>query len=625
MLQRSWWVRVPLVLCVFNALYALHLTLGHGIFVKFAGLEVRARDPLRPALFALGCGVIAYWLARRDRHASALDSSPPVVIAPAPVVIERSRYWSIAFWACAGLVLVGLLVWCDTVLSSTPPVYSNGDGALLELYTVHATRGLFGLGPYSRFGWHHPGPSYFYAIAPFYLASGKHHLALNVAAFAINFGCLVLIAWAVCRYAGAALGLAVLSSLSIYMYRLSAALLTNEWNPNVLILPFATVLVLAPMAAAGHVAVLPLLALVASFVAQAHVGLVPCVVGVSAVAAFVGVRAHGWRASRIAIATTIAVIAIVWFPPIYHELTTTDHNLRDLLRFFAGDTVAPVFAFSVALACWSMMMNAFASPGLHLPWGVELPLNNSTWLAVLAIAQIPLLWICSRWAARRGRPLEAWYCRLCALTSVLALVSIARARGGLADHIVFWSSVIGVCNVAGLVAVAALWIRERWHVTVPAAVSRFVVPAAALVMLLVVVAFGARDLDGLRMRAQNADHLPPDGTYYQSTRQMLAKVHAHKPRLHIVGDAWGPVAGIAVQLARKQYPVSLEHQSAWMYGGAIIDETGDEDVDVTVGDDRNRSDLLARPNDCMIAERASHSVHVLAVPPERFAGITCLR
>jgi hypothetical protein len=626
MLQRSWWGRVLLVLCILNALYALHLTLRHSLLVRFAGIEIRAHDPWRPALFALGCGVIAYWLARRNRRASALDSSPRVVIAPAPVAIERSRYSSIAFWACAGLVVVGLLAWCVTALQSTPPVYPNGDGALLELYTVHAIRGVFGLGPYSRFGWHHPGPSYFYASAPFYLASGKHHLALNAAAFAINFGCLVLIVWTVCRYAGAALGLAVLSSLSIYIYRLSPTLLTNEWNPNVLILPFATVLVLAPMAAAGHVAVLPLLALVASFVAQTHVGLVPCVVGVSAVAAFVGVRSNGWRASRVAIASTIAVIAIVWFPPIYNELTTTDHNLTQLLRFFAGDTAEPVFAFPVALACWSMMMTAFAAPNLHLPWGVGLPLNDSTWLAVAAIAQIPLLWICGRWAARRGRSLEAWYCRSYALTSVLALVSIARARGGLADHIVFWVSVIGVCNVAGLAAVAALWIRERWHVTGSPALSRFVVPAAAFVMLLVVVAVGARDLDGLRIGAEKTvNHLPPDGTYYQATRQMLAKVHARKPRLHLVGDAWAPVAGIALQLAKKQYPVSLDHPSAWMYGGAIIDEMGDEDVDVTVTDDRNREDLLKRPDDCMIVERAGHSVHVLAVPPERFAGITCLR
>jgi hypothetical protein len=40
---------------------------------------------------------------------------------------------------------------------------ATGDYAALELYTRLAAQGRQLLGPYSRFGFHHPGPAYFYA------------------------------------------------------------------------------------------------------------------------------------------------------------------------------------------------------------------------------------------------------------------------------------------------------------------------------------------------------------------------------------------------------------------------------------------------------------------------------
>src|SRR5205807_1160723 len=40
-----------------------------------------------------------------------------------------------------------------------------GDNPLLELATQDALHGHQLLGPYSRFGWHHPGPAYFYWLA----------------------------------------------------------------------------------------------------------------------------------------------------------------------------------------------------------------------------------------------------------------------------------------------------------------------------------------------------------------------------------------------------------------------------------------------------------------------------
>ena len=50
----------------------------------------------------------------------------------------------------------------DGMRSASPA----SDFALLELSTDEALRGTQLLGPYSRFGWRHPGPAYFYLQAP---------------------------------------------------------------------------------------------------------------------------------------------------------------------------------------------------------------------------------------------------------------------------------------------------------------------------------------------------------------------------------------------------------------------------------------------------------------------------
>jgi hypothetical protein len=55
-----------------------------------------------------------------------------------------------------------------------------------------AARGVWPLGPYSRFGWHHPGPLYFYLLAPLYAAGGFRFVGINVSAAIINLTSLTI-------------------------------------------------------------------------------------------------------------------------------------------------------------------------------------------------------------------------------------------------------------------------------------------------------------------------------------------------------------------------------------------------------------------------------------------------
>src|SRR5690348_17774394 len=52
----------------------------------------------------------------------------------------------------------------------------------LESYTLYASRAQLLVGPYSRYGWHHPGPLYFYLLAPVYTLAGKSTPGLSAGA-----------------------------------------------------------------------------------------------------------------------------------------------------------------------------------------------------------------------------------------------------------------------------------------------------------------------------------------------------------------------------------------------------------------------------------------------------------
>jgi hypothetical protein len=90
------------------------------------------------------------------------------------------------------------------VARQAQPVSSVSDTAVIESYTLYASRARLLVGPYSRYGWHHPGPLYFYLLAPFSVLSGRLATGLNAGALAINLLSVIVIALVVRRIAGGA-------------------------------------------------------------------------------------------------------------------------------------------------------------------------------------------------------------------------------------------------------------------------------------------------------------------------------------------------------------------------------------------------------------------------------------
>jgi hypothetical protein len=272
------------------------------------------------------------------------------VAAPSPAR-DRGRLVTVlvALVALTPLVVGAVAI----VRRGFPPGALFGDRAILGLTAGDAWRAPVLLGPYSRFYWHHPGPLYFYVLNVLSAVFGGGTVGLVLGAVAINVTAATGILVVALRRGGRVLLVWTAILLTAYLFAIDPFPF-DIWNPSVTILPFALVLLLAWSVACRDWWAAPWLALVASFVVQTHVGLVPGVlVALGSVAVFCVVRQRrgghplddderrtvGW-----ALATSGVIAFVVWLPPVIEELTSGRGNLTELAHFFSRFSMCPTTA-----------------------------------------------------------------------------------------------------------------------------------------------------------------------------------------------------------------------------------------------------------------------------------------
>ncbi len=225
--------------------------------------------------------------------------------------------------------------------------YSVGDQAIIQLQAEDIPAHVPLVGVYSRLGFHHPGPFLYAVAAPTVRWLGGVGLVVIAAALAIS--CLVGLLLVLYRRGGPVL-FALGAVFSVVLTRSMALDVLSMWNPYVLILPFALAIALTWSVWCRDWRMLPWLALVGSFVAQAHLGLVPAIAflfgsaAVFVVMAWFRSRQVGSRSTdhaacpRRPLLLSIAVLAVVWAPPLFDQLTGDPGNLTRILD--AGSSVA---------------------------------------------------------------------------------------------------------------------------------------------------------------------------------------------------------------------------------------------------------------------------------------------
>jgi hypothetical protein len=501
-----------------------------------ASLDVGARPSPRPA------GGIVDWLSRH--RWPMLVAALLLAICVAPVVM-------------AGIDGAGR-TW-----------HPAGDWSVLELRTRDVGSSATPLlGPYSRFGWNHPGPMLFWLFAVPYRLLGQSSSTMLLASALANAGAIVgvgVFAWRRGRLplvAGAATGLAILCT------HLGPSFLRDPWNPSITALPFALFVLLAWSAWEGDRLAVPLLAFTGSLLVQSHIGFAGLVIVLWAIAAMGFCRRD--RAWRRPILWSVVVLGVCWLPVVADQFVGTG-NLGELGQYFRGGSSEGPAGWGTALGVVAREMGGVA------PWlgGVE---RGSSWDGGLVIASasslvVPLLafGVAAFVAFRRRAASALRFQAIVAVATGVGFVSAARVTGPVFAYLVRWMWVLGL--LWWLSTFWALWSAlfatssldappaRRWTV-----VRSWATVGLTVLALVVVTRTSVRTASGI-------DRIgTPDGEWYVTLDVIADDVVAATPRtgpvlVQAAGSNNGSIAdAIRLQLDRHGIPVVVDDDQRNKYG-----------------------------------------------------------
>ena len=218
------------------------------------------------------------------------------------------------------------------------------------------------VGPYSRFGWSHLGPSLFELLAiPSRLLGGRPQ-GMLLGAVALNAATVLGILVIARRRGGTAMLVASAVAVALLLRAMGTDLLLSPWNPWITVLPMVLLLVLAWSIAVRDWHVLPITVVVASFLVQTHVASTLVVGTGLLVGGALALRAPEpepqpgpgsglepgtepglepgtepgqWSRRRILVVSALLLV-LLWIPPLVDLLFGT-HNLAHVARWFVAN------------------------------------------------------------------------------------------------------------------------------------------------------------------------------------------------------------------------------------------------------------------------------------------------
>jgi hypothetical protein len=401
-----------------------------------------------------------------------------------------------------------------------------------------------------------PGPLLFWLLAVPVRLPWQSAPAVVMAA--VNAACVVGLVALARRRGGWPLMVAVGLAVPIMLASLPAETYSDVWNPSAPLLPLALLVFLAWSVACGEWRLLPVTALVSSYVVQAHLPVVAPAVAVTAVglagALLVGGRARdrdagargaakaGARAKLGWGAAALVVALLCWSAPLIEELTNDPGNLSLLER--SATTDEPTLG---SAAGWRALVHTVGVP----PWWLretQDPLGRigdlssspgpvgaaSTVLVLVALGVTTLI-------GRRRRRADLPVAGVLGLVlcAAVALDASATPESAFAtvNYVFRWTSPAGMC----------VWLLLGWSIAVILAPARRPLPrwrpvSGALAALGATVVVG-----GVVAATEN----PPRDEPYRAMRAIDERLVAELPAEPTtrVDAAYGPDSfGLAIEL-----------------------------------------------------------------------------
>ncbi len=485
------------------------------------------------------------------------------------------------------------------------------DMSMLELYTLHASHGDQYLGPYSRFGWNHPGPSYFYLMVPLYWLSGESASSLFLTARIINFAsfaALALVVIGVSRKNDRVLAIWTIVVLTIYLGRLGPDLLGNPWNPWIVILPFGTFVFCLAAFSTGRIAFLLPIVLLGSFLLQTHVGMVPCVLALCATSGallILVLRSGHSQCDRVLttgnlkwMALSVVLVIVMWILPLVEEIRHNPGNLSKLVGFFRDTTGGnPFFDAFPPLAKQVSWLPLYVLKKMP----ITVPQFEYDLMAELfTVLQMVLLPLVLGTALRKGLHFRACLAALGGLGVLAGMWSVLRIQGDIFPYLISWMSAIGLVNWAVIGTACIEYIDGLLNMSVTHV--RFRSRAAEMAAAVAIVAMvGLQIPEFIRVSRHPIEDSIKVKNLAGTLMRYLQDNHIERPVILFDWSQWSVQAGVIVQLYKSGLDFAVKntrskHRRNWpLLFPSSYSPRGHNEKQILFGTGALQSDRRATP------------------------------
>lgn len=449
----------------------------------------------------------------------------------------------------------------------------TGDWAVIELHTRDVGTSATPLvGPYSRFGWNHPGPMLYWFLALPYRLSGSSSASLLVGAALLNIIAVAGTGWFAWRRGGLRLVAISMCGTALVVHHMGTRMLEDPWNPSITVLPLALFMMASWSAIEGDVYGPVVTAVTGSFLVQSHIGFAPIIVplGIASTIVF----ARGTRRMR-PVVIAAATAALLWSPTLIDQIFVSG-NMGDVFRYFATSRhVTAGIGYGIGAVAREL--------GNVGPWLGTLepldPVDGHLIPASIAGLSIPLsAFVAAFVAARRcGARSAARFQVVVATATFIGILSIARITPPVFNYLVRWMWPLAmlwwVATIwsASCAVSAALAARRRPVATGPHELPTRVTPWHRTAVLCVATALLIITIDA-QVFARAGRVGTPDGAHDIPLHIITTEVLANLPPLatlliRAAGSNDGSVAdALRLALERAGRHVRVDDDLATAYG-----------------------------------------------------------
>jgi hypothetical protein len=451
--------------------------------------------------------------------------------------------------------------------------HPSGDWALLTMRIEDVGYATPLLGPYSRFGWNHPGPLLYWILAiPYHLLgwSARSMLASTALVNAIALGGTVALAWRRGRLPLAAL---TTLALSILTHTMGPELLRDPWNPYITVLPVALFVMLCWSGADGDRWAWPMTIAVGSFIVQSHIGYAVIVFGVAATAVLLAWQNRNWvallpvdrRQRRVLLASTGTATVVCWLPVLIDQFVGTG-NVSAILSYFLSSTDRPAGIHDgLAQAAANLPLPDVGWLGALRVVGSDGAVEGGNLLALLLPTTIYAGALATALAVRARSAVR--FQIISGVAVVCGILATSRITGPMFGYLIEWWWILACLwwlSIAWSILESAL----RWDRT-PVLMAR-ILPAAVVAICLI---GGFRTSHSTARAADLA--IPPEASNSLLLHDLLPPLigtlgslpEVHAVRVETINSTWGTMSdGVRYAITHSGNEVVVDPQYGFKFG-----------------------------------------------------------